>query len=206
MTAITSFPASHLPFQTLNLPFPSQPFWLQGEGYTALPPPRMFSPYRCPLAPSLPVPSSPTLTLQQPTQCTRPVDGLRPRQKAMSSLKATLCLGATSATPIFPENVINLFSYSLSSDELELLSLGLSFVPSPHSGRFSTDELRTNFTTLQDTHMARYSCSLPISSKRILDSICSQIEEDLGHVPPRCVDPNLPLRLRKALKILKYNT
>ena len=103
-------------------------------------------------------------------------------------------------------NVINLSDYIPSKDELELLSLGLSFIPSTCPGQFSSDELTSDFATLRDGHMARYSCGLPLTSSRIKDNVCNQLEQHITHLQLRHTDSNLLPRLRKALKSLKENT
>lgn len=100
-------------------------------------------------------------------------------------------------------NVINLSNTTLNSDQLEVLGLGLSFIPTPHPRYFSTDALLGDFGTLCETHMARYSIGLPETAQRVKQSVCRDIEQDLTRARLGRSDPNLSPRLRKALRELR---
>ena len=102
-------------------------------------------------------------------------------------------------------NIINLSSYKLNTDECELLKLGLSFIPSPHPKNFSTNDLLKDFQTLREKYIQRYRCGVPSSSARILDGICTDIVANLTSVKVKQSHPNLPPRLRAALKSLRDN-
>ena len=78
-------------------------------------------------------------------------------------------------------------------------------MPSPHPRRFSNQQLRADFETLRDGYISSYTCGLPATSRRTLDSVCSAIDDNLAGVSVRRSEPNLPPHLRKALMDLKGN-
>ena len=108
-------------------------------------------------------------------------------------------------TSKFIPSVINLSCHTPTPDELEVLSLGLSFVPSPRPGHFSNERLRSDFETLREQRISRYTCGVPPASAQVLSSVCSGIEENLARVRVLSSESNLPLHLRKALSNLKGN-
>ena len=100
-------------------------------------------------------------------------------------------------------NVINISRTTLNSDQLELLGLGLSFIPTPHPNHFSADTLLADFETLCETHMARYCIGLPATAQRVKESVCRDIEHDLASARLGRMESNLPPQLRVALKELR---
>lgn len=101
--------------------------------------------------------------------------------------------------------MVNLSQYELSPDELELLSMGISFIPSPGPNKFSNDTLVGDFKTLEEGYIANYRRGLPTGSAKLLDKVCGKIQGDLHLVGVKTHPPNLPVRLRKALHDLKGN-
>lgn len=102
-------------------------------------------------------------------------------------------------------NVVNLSDFPLTRDQLELLGLGLSFIPTPHPRRFCGAELVDDFKILRNTHLARYSIGLPVTANIIRDNICDAIEGELNRIRPAPTESNIPPRLRRALKELQDN-
>ena len=100
-------------------------------------------------------------------------------------------------------NVVNLSDHVPDDDELELLGMGLTFIPTPQLGRFSREDLVSDFDTLQTTHMARYCGGLPSTSDRIKTAVCEHVVEQLNNLEPKCTIPNLPARLTRALRRLR---
>lgn len=107
-----------------------------------------------------------------------------------------------ATTNTYP-SVINLSNYNPDADELELLGMGLTYIPTPHTGRFSEEELVADFETLRTTHMARYCGGLPTTSDRIKTTVCDNIVTQLRDLQPKRTVPNLPVRLTRALRKLR---
>ena len=79
-------------------------------------------------------------------------------------------------------NVVNLSQHELSPDELELLSMGISFIPSPGRNKFSNNTLVGDFKTLEEGYIANYRRSVPMGSAKLLDKVCGRIQGDLDLV------------------------
>ena len=107
---------------------------------------------------------------------------------------------------ILPTNVINLSKIPLTPDELKLLSLGLSFVPTPSLYKFEPETLISDFRTLKDTYMANYTHSASCNAQGTLNHICAQLEENFTPIKVRHTKDNLSPRLRKPLNLSKDTT
>ena len=83
--------------------------------------------------------------------------------------------------------------------------MGISFIPSPGSNRFSNDTLVGDFKVLEEGYIANYRRGVPTASAKLLDKVCGRIHGDLHSVDVKRHPPNLPLRLRKALRGLRDN-
>ena len=53
------------------------------------------------------------------------------------------------------DNIVNPNSHQLTANEVDLLGLGITFIPSPHPKSFTNTELIDDFQSLRDTHMSR---------------------------------------------------
>lgn len=103
-------------------------------------------------------------------------------------------------------NYINLSSRTLSHNEIELLSMGLTFIPVPQSRVFHSENILEDIDNLNTKYMQMYHCTLPGESERTLGSVCMGTTEGLGKVRPVTIGNNLPEPLRKSLHELRNNT
>ena len=149
------------------------------------------------LTPHLPLQPSPV----RPTPGTTMVGRTGPGRPVLASTVTQTKRG--KATTNTYSSVINLSNYNPNADELELLGMGLTYIPTPHTGRFSEEELVADFETLRITHMARYCGGLPTTSDRIKTTVCDNIVTQLQDLQPKRTVPNLPVRLTRALRKLR---
>ena len=106
-------------------------------------------------------------------------------------------------------NIVNLSNYSLTKPKLQVLNMGLSFIPTsppPPPAKYSSEALVEDFNTLCKTHMARYKCLIPKGSERHLEQVCDGIESVLSKCSVRKSRLKLPPALLEALSKLKRNS
>ena len=89
-------------------------------------------------------------------------------------------------------SVVNLSTYKLSPDEINVLSMGISIIPSPGPNKFCNNTLVEGFNkTLEKGYIGNYRHRVPMASGRVLDRVCEKIEDDLSLVSVRPIHPNL---------------
>ena len=98
-----------------------------------------------------------------------------------------------------PVNVINISKRKLTEHELQLLSLGLSFVPTPPLRKFSRDALISDFHDLADTYITKYTRTASGTSHGTLQRTLSNVERGLSSLNVTRTKDNLTPTQRRAL-------
>ena len=100
-------------------------------------------------------------------------------------------------------SVLNLSSRALDPYERELLGLGLTYVPTVSSQKFSSEQLKLDFLKLRDTYMTSYTKSASRAALNTLDRVTQTISQALLSIHCHASRDNLGPQLRKALGRLK---
>lgn len=110
-------------------------------------------------------------------------------------------LGTPKGFP--PPNVVNLSKRNLTVAEYELLSLGLSFIPSPSPAKCCHHSLVEDFNSLNDSYLTSYTRTASSSSRSFLDRVCNRVRKGLANFTICNISDNLTPPLRSALRALR---